>query len=295
MEVLNINDDNYPEILKGIQNPPQKLYIEGNIKNLNKLGIAIVGSRKNSDYGEKMCEKFVKGLINYNINIISGLALGIDSIAHNIAIENFGITIAVLPCGFNNIYPKENYNLYRRIIEFGGTIISEYEPNVKYCKENPRMRNRIICGLSLGTLIIEGAYRSGTQITAKLTKNMGRPIFCIPNRLDCNNGYVTNNLIKENAYLVMNEMDILRKFKDIKFSRRKININKEKNNNRVVEKEINPEFMEIYKLLSSKEMDLNQICKLVNKSVSEINYQITMLQIKGLIKELPGRRFIKSE
>ena len=118
------------KIIEGIKNCPKKLYVAGDISILEQPGIAFIGSRDCSSYGEKWCEEFVKQLLEYNVVIVSGMAKGIDSIAHKTALKYGGKTIAVLPSGFNNIYPKENVDLYKKIIDSGGAVISEYEPNV---------------------------------------------------------------------------------------------------------------------------------------------------------------------
>ena len=207
----------YPEKLREINKPPSRLYILGNTEILNEIGIAIVGSRTNTQYGEKMCKTFTKNLVQYNINIISGLANGIDSIAHKTCIKNSGKTIAVLPSGFKNIYPESNIQLAKEILEQGGTLVTEYEPCVKPDSKKFIDRNRIVAGLAIGTLVVEAGYRSGTSVTARYTKEQGKPVFCIPSSLDNIKGKTTNELIQKGAYLVKDEKDIIRKFTNIKF------------------------------------------------------------------------------
>lgn len=146
----------YPERLRYIENPPSRLYVKGNPEVLNEIGIAVIGSRTNSQYGEKMCKSFVKKLIEYDINIISGLALGIDSIAHKTCLKNSGKTIAVLPSGLENIYPSQHKELAQTIIDNGGVVISEYPDNVKADSKKFLERNRIVAGLGIGTLVVEG-------------------------------------------------------------------------------------------------------------------------------------------
>ena len=182
MELINIEDTNYPDKLKQIKNPPKKLYVEGNIDILNTNCISIVGSRNCTQYGEKWCKSFVKEFIRYGITIVSGMALGIDAISHREAINCGGKTIAVLPCGLNHIYPDRNKDLYKNIIKYGGTIITEYLPDEKVNYKNFLERNRIVSGLSIATLVVEAAYRSGTSVTAKLAKSQNRDVFCIPRK-----------------------------------------------------------------------------------------------------------------
>lgn len=296
MVILKIDDDKYPDNLRKISNPPKVLYVEGNIQNLKKPGIAVIGSRKCTDYGKRMCKYFTEKLIDYDINIISGMAIGIDTIAHSTAIKNLGATIAVLPSGLNNIYPKENYDLYKKIIDTGGTVVTEYEPNEKADSNKFRKRNRIVSGLAIGTLVVEGGYRSGTQITARITKKENKPVFCIPSDLDSKNGVAINNLIKRGAFLVTNEKDILDKFEHIKFIKR--NISKEEklriNRNMYNSRKVNKEFSDIYNILTNTPIDINEICNLSNLTMDEVNYKLTMLEIEGIIKEYPGRMFSKS-
>ena len=131
-----------------------------------------------------MCKTFTKKLVEYEFTIISGLAIGIDAIAHKTCIKYSGKTIAVLPCGFNNIYPKQNKELIDEILENRGLILTEYEKDVKAESKKFLERNRIVAGLGIGTLVIEAGYRSGTSVTARYTKNLNKPVFCVPSSLE---------------------------------------------------------------------------------------------------------------
>lgn len=166
--------------MKEIKNPPKTLWYDGDISLLNKNSIAIIGARKCTEYGEIWCEKFIKGLLKYNLIIVSGMANGIDSIAHKATLKYGGKTIAVLPSGLKNIYPKCNEDLYNQIIQSGGLVISEYEPSQKANSRYFIERNRIVSGISIGVLVIEAAYRSGTSITASIATTQGKKVFCIP-------------------------------------------------------------------------------------------------------------------
>ena len=197
---ISKNDKLYPSILKHIKNPPKYLYCNGNINLLESPGIAIIGSRVCTNYGKRIAIEFSKGLSEYGITIVSGMAKEIDSFAHNGALEAGGNTIAVIPCGFNNIYPKENKDLYEKILENNGLIITEYEENEEADSKKFLERNRIVSGLTIGTLVIEGGYRSGTSITANLAKKQGKNVFCIPSNLESSKGITPNKLIKEGAF-----------------------------------------------------------------------------------------------
>ena len=174
----------FPKLLREINNPPKILYVEGDKEILNTNCVAIIGSRSCSDEGFKSAKKFAYDLASQNITVVSGMAIGIDTAAHMGALEAGGRTIAVLGCGFKNIFPKENIGLFRKIVENGGAVISEYAPITKASSNRFLERNRIVSGLSLAILVIEAAYRSGTSVTAALAKKQGRKVFCIPHEMD---------------------------------------------------------------------------------------------------------------
>jgi len=283
---IKINDELYPENLKKIKNPPEIIYVKGNIENLKKVGIAVVGSRSCSCYGKRMCELFTKELADYDIKIISGLALGIDTYAHKTCIENDGGTIAVLPCGLNKIYPKENEKLIQEILKNNGTLVTEYEPNEKADSKKFLERNRIVSGLAIGTLIIEAGYRSGTSVTARLTKEQGKNVFCIPSSLENRKGIVTNQLIQRGGYLVTKVEDILEKYENISFVKKLAS--KEENTN------IDEEFRVMYEVLSDEPIDINKICRITRLDIGEVNYKLMLMELAGIITQLAGKRFIRN-
>lgn len=286
--IIEYASESYPIKLRNIKKPPSRLYIEGNIELLNEIGIAVIGSRTNTQYGEKMCKKFVEKLVEYNINIISGLAYGIDSIAHKTCLKNDGKTIAVLPCGLDNIYPEKHKELAKTIIENGGTIISEYTPNTKADSKKFLERNRIVAGLGIGTLVIEGGARSGTSVTAKYTIEDGKPVFCIPSSLDNIKGKTTNQLIQNGSVLVTDTKDILNHYENIQFHKKEI-IKKD------ICLDIPIELRKIYKIISDIPQDANEIARKAGVSISEVNYKTMLLQLDDKIKEEAGKGFVRKE
>ncbi|MFA6917463.1 MAG: DNA-processing protein DprA [Candidatus Gracilibacteria bacterium] len=180
---IKLGDSIYPKLLGEIYNPPQKLFYKGKLELLNKVCIGIVGTRRNTEYGEIMAEKIVEELSVLDIAIVSGLAKGIDAIAHKAALKNNLPTIAVLGSGINNIYPKSNNGLAEEI-EKNGLIISEYEDQTEPIDFQFPQRNRIISGLSIAVIVIEAPERSGSLITAKLALDQNREIFTIPGDVD---------------------------------------------------------------------------------------------------------------
>lgn len=202
IDIISIEDKQYPNILKEIYDPPICLYIRGNKEILNNKSISIVGCRKATDYGRKVARDFAYNISKQDINIISGLAIGIDSEAHLGAVEANKKTIAVLGNGLDTIYPKENINLSQKILDSGGTIISEYPLGTKPKKENFPARNRIISGMSSGLLVVEAKEKSGTLITVDFALEQGRDVFVIPGNIVSENSVGTNDLIKQGAKLV---------------------------------------------------------------------------------------------
>ena len=284
--IIEYYSELYPEKLRKIKNPPTRLYVLGNEKILSENAISVVGSRTNTQYGEKMCKRFTRELVEYNINIVSGLARGIDGIAHKICIENGGKTIAVLPSGFNKIYPDQHKKLAKEILNNGGALISEYGPNTGPDSKKFLERNRIVAGLSIGTLVIEAGHRSGTRVTAKYTESQGKKIFCIPSNLDNIKGKTTNELIRKGAILVTKVEDILNEYKDIEFTKKIIT-------NKDIILDISSELQEVYNVIDDIPKDVNEITRVLGESINEVIYKLMLLEMKGVIEELPGQRYVK--
>lgn len=321
MEYIKIDckDERYPKKLLKIPHYPKELYILGNYELLNKQHtVAIIGSRDCTEYGRKYAHLFANELSQKDICIISGLAIGIDTIAHIGAVENIGKTIAVLGGGFNKFYPKENEWLFHKILGNNGCIITEYAPNIEPDKRNFPKRNRIVSGLSDITLVIEAEYRSGTSITAEYAKKQSRIVCAIPGNLENSRSIGTNRLIKEGAELVTNPSEIIEilenkeEYKNKQYNKRsrtKENQNKKitnnKNSNKKVEnisqkemikKEVPKEYEEIYNIIKETPIHINNICKITKKTMQEISAILTMLELEGLIESLPGNEIkIKEE
>ena len=209
IDIITILDEEYPENLRNIYDPPICIFIKGNKKILNNIGISIIGCRQCSNYGMNMAKHISCGLAKYNINIISGMAKGIDSYAHIGAIMAKGITIAVLGCGLDIIYPRENIKLYNDILENNGAIISEYIIGTKPEKMNFPARNRIVSALSDGVLVVEARKRSGTLITVDFALEQGKDVYAIPGNINSPQSIGTNELIKDGAKCVTCASDII--------------------------------------------------------------------------------------
>ncbi len=292
MVKIDLKDKKYPKKLKTISNPPKKLYVEGDIENLNcDFAVAVVGSRHNSEYGERWCKSFVKKLVQYNITIVSGMAIGIDAIAHETALKYGGKTIAILPCGFNNIFPPENIDLYKKILKYGGTAVSEYLPGVEAISRRFLERNRIVSGISDCLLVVEAEYRSGTSVTAKYAFSQKRDVFCIPGSLDNTKSIGTNKMIKKFAKIATSPEDILEKYGFIE-KEKKLQITKQTKKD--ILDDISEEYKEIYAIIEKEPIDINEIAKLSNQSLKDIMSKLTMMELDGKITKISGNRYIKS-
>ncbi|MGB1252216.1 MAG: DNA-processing protein DprA [Candidatus Promineifilaceae bacterium] len=199
----------YPTSLRHIPTSPPTLYIKGELKESDKWGIAIVGTRKLTEYGRQMTHEITTGLVRRSITIVSGLARGIDSIAHKVAVDMGGRTIAVLGSGIDQIYPPENRRLAEQIANGRGAIVSEYALGVAPEAKNFPPRNRIISALSLGSAVIEAGYPSGALITARFAAEQGRNIFAVPGNVNSAASKGTNKLIQDGAKLITSAKDIL--------------------------------------------------------------------------------------
>ena len=208
IDIISIEDEEYPNLLKQIYDPPISLYIKGNKDILNYPSMAIVGCREASDYGKKAAKYFAYNLANQNINIISGLAKGVDSYAHIGTLSTCGKTVAVVGNGLDTVYPTENKYLFERILENRGAIISEYPLGIKAEKMNFPARNRIISGMSKGVIVIEAKEKSGTLITVDFALEQGRDVYVVPGNINSINSVGTNELIKQGAKMLTTYKEI---------------------------------------------------------------------------------------
>ncbi len=211
IQTISLSDKNYPESLKNITDPPICLYIKGEFPK-NTLFFSVVGTRLPTPYGQQIAYKLSRKLAEAGLIIVSGLALGIDTIAHRGCLDAGEKTIAVLGCSIDRVYPTENFFLHKRIIQNKGIIISEVAPGKTVTKELFSQRNRIISGLSCGVLVIEGSERSGTLITARFAGEQGKDLFAVPGPITSTKSFVPNLLIQNGAKLVTKAEDILEEY-----------------------------------------------------------------------------------
>ena len=277
---ITIDDDMYPECLKEISNPPLKLYYKGNLDLLKEERlIAVVGTRNPSSYGKLCCEYMVKKMSRANITIVSGFAKGIDSIAHKTSLLTDGKTIAVIASGLDIVYPASNLSLYREIEE-KGLILSEYEAGVKPFKSNFPQRNRIIAGLSRGTIVVESKDRGGSLITADLALEFNRDVYAVPGDVFSEYSKGCNNLIRDARAKSLSNINEL--LEDYSWKIEEKNENNKYTKNQLL----------ILNSLSS-EKNLDNILIETKIEQTEILAELMTLEIMGVIKSIAGGRYKK--
>jgi len=278
---ITYHDKNYPSLLKEIHDPPPFLYVKGDVEILNRPMIAIVGSRLASVYGLKIATNLALELSGLGIIVVSGLARGIDTAAHQGAIRAGGKTIAVLGCGIDIVYPRENKRLYEKIPE-AGALISEFHLGTPPEAKNFPVRNRIISGLSLGVIIVEAAKRSGSLITARLALEQGREVFAVPGQIDSFRSEGTHKLIKQGAKLVEKVEDVLEEigqFQDL-YKKKEETI------------QLNPGEEEIFLLLDTPKY-LDELAQQLKRPIGEVSSRLMTMEIRGLVRQLPGKQYVK--
>jgi DNA processing protein len=290
LKVITWQDSDYPENLRNIPDSPPVLYVKGALHKADRIALAIVGSRRGSLYGLNSAEKFAAELVTEGFTIVSGMARGIDTCAHQGALRAGGRTIAVIGSGFADIYPPENKKLAEEIAE-NGAVISEFPIAMEPLKTNFPRRNRVISGLSLGTLVVEAARNSGALITAGFALEQGREVFALPGKIDAPNSFGANALIKDGAKLVDCAEDILEEFSFVRISSRQ----PKRRADAVIAHP--PELKEesvVYDLISRDPITLDEIVEKSSFAVNKIADLILRLRLKKLIKQLPGEQFIRS-
>jgi DNA processing protein len=286
IELVAKSDENYPSLLLATYDPPPLLFCKGVLKK-EELFLAVVGSRKSTVYGERIIKEFIPPLVGAGVGIASGLALGIDALAHAATLKSGGRTIAVLGSGVDkdSIYPRQNYRLSEEIIASGGAVISEFAPGGEPLKANFPRRNRIISGLSVGTLVVEAAEKSGSLITARYALDEGREVMAVPGGIFSWQSGGPNRLIKEGARVILSVTDIM---EGLKIDACKVE--KKKKDQEMLGLDENEK--NILTNLSSEPVgidDLSQKCQL---DIKIINSTLTILEIKGLVKNSGGGTYV---
>lgn len=286
IRMLTVNDEAYPRLLKEIANPPYIIYVRGRLEALGeKPMIAIVGSRKFTQYGAQAARSFAADLSRSGIAVVSGLALGIDAIAHRATLDAGGTAVAIIGSSLEdeNIGPRTNFELARNILLSGGAIISEHPLGTQATPFAFPVRNRILAGMTLGTLVIEAAPDSGTLITASLALEFNREVFAVPGPIFSPSSQGTHQLIKNGAKMATGVKDILEELK------------LEERAEIAKAQEIipdSPEEEKILKMLSHEPVHIDNIIKMAKLEASVASSTLVMLEMKGVIKNIGGQNYI---
>ena len=276
-------NENYPYLLKEISSPPLCLYCKGNIQLLNTTCIGVVGSRKPTDYGVVVTKQYVKELCEADITIVSGMASGVDTIAHKQSLENQGKTIAVLAGGFDHIYPASNFSLFNELIK-NNLVITEHNPSVIPETYYFPIRNRIIAGLSKGVLVTEAGEKSGSLHTFNYATEFNREVFAVPGKINSPMSKGTNAIIQSlQGSITLSPQDILQT----------LNIQPEKNKtNLEIQLDINSQLVLDY--IQTEKHTFQEIADYLNLSAKELNTILIELEMEGLIIKFANNSYIKA-
>ncbi len=282
---LVLNNNLYPKSLKKIKNPPKIIYYRGRLdSDMFEKSLAMVGSRKNTRYGQMVVDTIIPELVASKVTIISGFMYGIDSLAHESCIKYGGVTIAVLGNGLDVIYPERNTDLYWKILESGGAIMSEYEADLKPTLWTFPQRNRIVAGLAgMGVLVVEAGLKSGSLITARLAMEQRKPVYAIPGPISSSVSAGCNELIKTNLAKMVTDISDLTKKKKV-------------NNSSQMElfNDLSPEEKIIIKHLTNEELTIDEIYQKTRIPLDQLNSILAMLEMKDVVGESLGKYYVIS-
>jgi len=293
--LLTWEEPEYPARLREIYDPPPLLYIIGNAELLNRHVISIVGARRPTPYGNQMAERLARDLADRGIVIASGLARGIDSSAHKGALSSsVGSTIGILGCGIDVVYPKENKKIFEEIAR-RGAIISEFPLGTFPAPQNFPIRNRIISGMALGVVVVEGAQYSGSLITARLAMEFGREVYGVPGNATQPSSFGPNQLIKQGAKLVTSWEDVIEELPTpVRAELIPVEAATSEERSLLIEAALGPIERPLYEILSlDQARQIDEIVELSGLSSSEVLAALFDLELKGVVRQLPGKQFLR--
>ncbi|HKV04017.1 MAG TPA: DNA-processing protein DprA [Candidatus Acidoferrales bacterium] len=293
--LLTWDEPEYPSRLREIYDPPPLLYVKGNAGLLNRHVISIVGARRPTPYGNQMAEKLARDLTDRGLVIASGLARGIDASAHKGALSSAtGTTIGVLGCGIDVVYPKENKKIFQET-EQRGAIITEFPMGTFPAPQNFPIRNRVIAGMALGVVVVEGAQYSGSLITARLGMEFGREVFGVPGNATQPSSFGPNQLIKQGAKLVTGWEDVVEELPTpVRAELMPVESASQEERAALVEQGLAPLERPLYELLSLDESrHVDELVERSGLSSSEVLAALFDLELKGVVRQLPGKQFLK--
>lgn len=280
VKVISYLDDGFPENLKGVAHMPPVLFVRGEIQKCDRLAVAVVGTRFPSSYGVQVAKRLGWELGKAGVTVVSGLARGVDTYAHRGALEAGGRTIAVLGCGIDVYYPPENCELCETIVK-NGAVASEFPLGTEPLAMNFPKRNRIISALAQVVIAVEAGEKSGVLNTCAWAKEQGRVVFAVPGRIGDERSLGTNRLIRDGARILTDTTDVLNWLGMMVQKEERIEIP-------VAEKE-----MPVLKVIDSEPKHIDEICELVGMPMAELLSLLFQMEVKGLVKQLPGKFFVR--
>jgi DNA processing protein len=292
--LLNWTEPEYPQTLLQIYDPPVLLYVRGDPQVLNLASLSIVGTRRPTLYGTQMAQRLGRDLAARGLVIVSGMARGIDAIGHQGSMDAHGRAIGVLGTGIDVCYPKENKKLYEKVLE-RGAIISEFPLHTHPAPENFPVRNRIVAGMPLGTVVIEGAQYSGSLITARLAMEFGREVFGVPGNVTQPVSFAPNQLIKQGAKLVTCAEDVIEELPTpVRAALLQAEQPEAEQRNLLAAASLNGSQKKLYELLNAEEpMPIDDIVERSGLNSSDVLATLFDLEMKGIIRQLSGKQFSK--
>jgi len=295
VRVVCRDDAEYPKHLREIYDPPLVLYVKGALTERDGLAIAVVGSRRTTLYGQDMARKLAFQLSRVGVTVVSGLARGIDTAAHNGALQAKGRTVAVIGCGIDIVYPTENKKLADEIVEKGGAVVTEFPFGVQPDRQNFPMRNRIISGWSLGVVVVEANLKSGALITANQAGEQGRQVFAVPGRADSILSKGTNKLIKDGAKLTEDVEDILGEFEYLlpKMTMGSAEADAEGGGTKPA-LQLSETEEKVMAQIGNEEVAIDEIIRASGLTTACVSATLLALEMKRLVRQLPGKQYVRN-
>lgn len=290
-ELVSIDDEEYPPLLRHIYDPPVLLWLKGNRKALLEDGIAIIGTRRPGKYGLQQCEKWSRIISESGLCINSGLAYGIDAAAHKTAVDTGGKTVAVLGSGIDVIYPSKNIGLVKNLIQKGGAVITEFPPGTKPDAVNFPERNRIVSGMSHGVLVVESGIKGGSMITARSALDQNREVFVIPHPLDYLKGEGCNYLIRTGQGKLVQNMEDIREEISVHIEGTDGEIDKTPQVKKWESMDLNPKQSEVCRQLAKKEHHIDELSENLNIQAHKLLPLLLELEMLGAVKQKAGKYF----
>ena len=287
VQAISWHDERYPKRLTQIADPPPLLFVYGELADRDEWSIAVVGTRRPSPYGRQVTQKFSADLVDAGLTIVSGLAYGVDGLAHETALERNGRTLAVVAGGLDKLYPREHRNLAARIVDSGsGAVLSEYPLGVRPKPDNFPRRNRILAGMTLGTLVTEAGLKSGTWHTVNSALDQGREVFAVPGAITSQQSEGTNQIIQQgHGKLVTSAGDVLEELQ-IEEVERQIELSEQLPED--------PTQAAVLGVLSAEPLHVDQASRAAAMPASEVSAALAMLELKGMVRQVGPMLYVRS-